>query len=71
MAKSYGQILKEEINIKYLMATIANNMMWNIHIEQPAVKENTKLGFLKRNLKINNLDIKSNAYKTLVRPTLE
>ena len=32
---------------------------------------NKKLGFLKRNLKINNPDIKSCAYKTLVRPTLE
>ena len=29
------------------------------------------LGFLKRNLKINNADIKSCPYKTLVRPTLE
>ena len=41
------------------------------HIEQTAEKGNKKLGFLKRNLKINNPDIKSHAYKTLVSPTLE
>ena len=50
---------------------IAANMMWNTHTEQTAAKGNKKLVFLKRNLKINNPDIKSRAYKTLVRPTLE
>ena len=46
-------------------------MMWNTLIEQTTAKGNKKLGFLKRNPKINNPDIKSSAYKTLVRPTLE
>ena len=46
-------------------------MMWNTHTEQTAVKGNKKLGFLKRNLKINNADIKGRTYKTLVRLTLE
>ena len=67
----HGQILAEEINTKYLWVTIADNMMWNTHIEQTVGKGNKKLGFLKRNLKISNPDIKSHAYKTLVRPTLE
>ena len=35
------------------------------------LRENKKLGFQKRNLKINNPDIKSHTYKTLVRPTYE
>ena len=56
---------------KYLRVKVADNMTWNTHIEQTAAKRNKKLGFLKRNLKINNPDIKSRAYKTLVRPTLE
>ena len=47
-------------------------MTWNTHFEQNAAKGNKKFGFLfKRNLKIFNPDIKSCAYKTLVRPTLE
>ena len=53
-----------------VVVTIADNMTWNTHIEQTAANGNKKLGFLKRN-KINNPDIKSHAYKTLVRPTLE
>ena len=67
----HGQILAEETNIKYLKVTIADNMTWNTHTEQTAVKGNKKLGFLKRNRKINNPSIKSNAYKSLVRPILE
>ena len=46
-------------------------MTWNIHIEQAAAKGNKKSNFLKRNFKINNPDIKSCTYKTLVRLTLE
>ena len=45
--------------------------MWNTHIKHTTANGNKKLGFLKRNHKINNQDIKSRAYKTLVRPTLE
>ena len=60
----HGQILAEETNTKYLRVTIADNMMWNTHIEQTAAKGNKKLGFLKRNLKINSPDIKTCAYKT-------
>ena len=40
-------------------------------MKKTAAKENKKLGFLMKNLKIYNLDIKSHSYKTLVRPTLE
>ena len=57
----HGQILTEEINTKYVRVTIAENIMWNSHIEQTAAKGNKKLGFLKRNPKINNPDIKSHA----------
>ena len=64
----HGQILAEETNTKYLGVTIADNMTWNTHIKQSAAKGNKKLGFLKRNLNINNPDIKSHAYKTMVNP---
>jgi hypothetical protein len=34
-------------------------------------KANTTIGFLKRNLNIDNSKIKETAYKSLVRPTVE
>ncbi len=67
----HGQVLQEESETKYLGVTITDKMEWNTHIEQTAAKANKKLGFLKRNLKVNNEDIKSRAYKSLVRPNLE
>ena len=67
----HGQILAEETSIKYLKVTITDNMIWDTHIKQTAIKRNKRLGFVKRNLKMNKPDIKSRAYKTLVRPTLE
>ena len=67
MAKSWQKKQTQSI----LWITIADNMMWNTHIEQTAARVNKKLDFLQRNLKINNADINSCAYKTLVRPTLE
>ena len=65
------QILADETNTKYIRVTIADNMMWNTHNEQIVAKGNKNLDFLKRNLKINNPDIRSHAYKTLVRPPLK
>ena len=38
---------------------------------QTADKANKKLGLLKISLNVNNPDLKSHAYKSLVRPTLE
>ena len=34
-------------------------------------KANSKLGFVKRNVNINNREVKAQAYKALVRPILE
>ena len=67
---SYMANSSQKKHRKYLRVTIADNT-WNNHIEQTAARGNTKLGFLKRNLKISNPDIKSRVNKTLVRPTLE
>ena len=67
----HGKILAEETTTKYLGVTISDNMTWNTYIEPTAAKINKKPGFLKRNFKINNQDIKSCAYKTVVRRTLE
>jgi hypothetical protein len=69
--KLHGQILKCESTTKYLGVTIANDLNWNRHIDQTAAKGNKRLGFVKRNLKVKNQDLKALAYKSLVRPTLE
>ena len=63
--------MDKSLHKKQLWVTISDNMTWNTHIEQTAAKVNKKLGFLNWNLIIKNPDIKSRAYKTVVRPTLE
>ena len=49
----------------------AKYLGWNLHIDNIASNANKSLGFLKRNLKVSNTDIKSKAYQALVRPKLE
>ena len=56
---------------KYLGITLQSNLKWNKHINSITNKANQSLGFLKRNLKIKSSDVKSHAYKALVRPQLE
>ena len=56
---------------KYLGVTIADNLSWSKHIDITTKKANQTLGFLKRNIRVHNKDLKSVAYKTLVRPQLE
>ena len=56
---------------KHRGVTISSDMSWNLHIDKTCAKANQKLGFLKRNLKVKNGDLKAKAYKTMVRPLLE
>ncbi|XP_069114275.1 uncharacterized protein B0403.1-like [Argopecten irradians] len=56
---------------KYLGITIQSNLKWESHISNICGKANSTLGFLCRNLKIGSTSIKEQAYKTLVRPSLE
>ena len=55
---------------KYLGVTIADDLSWSKHIDITTKKANQTLGFLKRNIRVHNKDLKSVAYKTLVRPQL-
>ena len=55
----------------YLRVTIAQDLSWNTHIAKVIAKGNRTLGFLKRNIQTKSETTKTNAYNTIVRPTLE
>ena len=67
----HNQILKEKDAVKYLGVTVHHKLSWNEHICSLAKKANSSIGFLRRNLQIHQKHIKTNAYKTLVRPQIE
>ena len=67
----HGHTLESLKSAKYLGCTISSDLKWNEHIKNICTKANKTIGFLKRNLNINNTTIKETAYKSLVRPTLE
>jgi len=55
----------------YLGVTISQDLSWNTHIAKVIAKGNRALGFLRRNINTRSVTTKSNAYNTIVRPTLE
>ena len=56
---------------KYLGVTISEDLKWTDHIDSITKKANQTLGFLKRNIRVHNQNLKATAYKTLVRSQLE
>jgi len=66
-----GQHLKHCDYAKYLGINISKDMHWTRHIDTITAKANSKLGFVKRKININNTVVKAQAYKSLVRPVLE
>ena len=67
----HGKVLETVNSAKYLGVTLTLDLRWNRHVENIVYKANQSLGFLRRNLRINSPNLKSLAYKTLVRPLLE
>jgi len=57
--------------VKYLGVKISHDLQWNDHIDYVTAEANSTLGFVRRNININNPEVKERAYKTLVRPILE
>ena len=56
---------------KYLGVTIQHDLRWSEHIHNITVKASRTLSFLRRNLKLNNQQLKETAYFSLIRPQLE
>ena len=55
----------------YLGVEISNNLNWSPHIDKVVKKGNRSLGFVRRNIKTSNSNVKTLAYNALVRPILE
>ena len=66
-----GATLKRVTNHDYLGVTISNDLNWLRHVTIIYNKVSRTLGLLKRTLSPCSQDVKSIAYKILVRPQLE
>ena len=67
----HGKVLETVDSAKCLPGvTLTSDLMWSRHVENISCKANQSLGLLRRNLRINSRNLKSVAYKTLVRPPL-
>jgi hypothetical protein len=67
----HNHILESVGSAKYIGIAVQSNLKWDKHINDITSKGNKALGFLKRNLKTSNQQIKTQAYQVLVRPKLE
>ena len=66
-----GQVLEEVKDAKYLGVTVSDDLEWTKHINAITTKANSKLSFLRRNLKGCPEKIRETAYFALVRSFLE
>ena len=64
----HGCVLESVPSAKYLRVTISEDLRWTDHINNSSKKANQTLGYIKRNIRVHNRDLKATAYKTLVHP---
>jgi hypothetical protein len=67
----HGHQLEHADKAKYLGVTIQSDLKWDSHINSITTKASKTLGFLRRNINISSTTVKEQAYKSLVRPSLE
>ena len=67
--KLHNQVLENVTSMKYLGITLQHSAKFNQNIDTVVAKAYRTLGFLKRNLRIRETNIKAQAYKSLVRPS--
>ena len=63
-----GQVLEQVKDAKYLGVTVSDDLEWTKHINATTTKANSKLSFLRRNLKGCPEKLRETAYFALVRP---
>ena len=66
-----GQVLEEVKDAKYLGVTVSDDLEWTKHINAITTKANSKLSFLRRNLKGCPEKLRETVYLALVRSFLE
>ena len=66
-----GHTLQAVDHYPYLGVSLSEDLNWKLHILNITNKANSTLGFVKRNLHHCSQKVKDQAYKSLVRPTLE
>ena len=66
-----NHILEQVEENPYLGLTIHKSLKWASHINKISNKANSVLGFIKRNLKHTNRDLRELAYTSLVRSILD
>ena len=67
----HGQTLEVVSSAMYLGVDIASDLSWKPHITRITNTAKKSLGFLRRNLKAKNPELRERAYKAIVRPQLE
>ena len=67
----HGQTLEVVSCARYLGIDISNDLSWKYHVTRISNTANKSLGFLRRNLKAKNPQLRERAYKAIVRPQLE
>ena len=63
--------LKQVTTNPYLGITFSQDLKWSHHITNPAIKANSTLGLLRRNLKFCPKESRRTAYLAMIRSTLE
>ena len=69
--KLHEHALERVNSTTYLGVELSENPTWNRHIAKACNKATKTLSFLRRNLRVRNVQANSVAYKGLVRPKVE
>ena len=67
----HDQVLETVACSKYLGVEISSNLSFSGHIQNITIFASWSLGFLKRNIRSKNPELREMAYKNLVRPLVE
>jgi len=67
----HNQVLQHVTSVKYLGITFNSDLTFGEHITNITNKANSTIGFLRRNLNIGSMHMKTLAYQSLVRPRIE